>query len=626
MFGGYAGKILRVNLTTRKITREDIPENVIRDYVGGVGLGTYYLTKEIDPTVDALGSQNKMIFASGPLCGIGLPAASRWSVVTKSPLGIWGEGLGGGFWGPELKFSGYDAVIMEGKASSPVYLYINNGFPELRSAEHLWGLDTYQTVNVVRNELMERWVRIACIGPAGESQCHLAGIISDPDAGAWRGGLGAVMGSKNLKAIAVRGEGEISVAHPDTLEEIVHDLLFEHFGKNSLITDFSEVGGMQVLTSLNLEGVLPSFNWRDGYFDTTENFDGKKVKETILLSKYGCMDCRVRCRGNVRVKDGPFAGTTGYRPQIDPACAFGPLSGVGELGAIIKNTIECNRLGMCGISAGASIAFAMECYEKGLINKTDTGGIDLSWGNSQGIYELLQLMARKEGFGKVLSDGVREAAKRIGGNSEDFAVHVKGLEPYTYDARGLWGMGLTFATSNRGACGVRQAMVNLDLGEKYSLGGGGTGGYHPALGITPEKYSQFKIDNKGQTLVLLQNIKSIIDSAIVCNLPWRRLTDLPELLPKVISAVTGCDMSMNQMLENGERIFNLQKMFNVKNGVKRKDDMLPRRFLEHPLRNGKLKGKVLENFEEMLSEYYTARGWDEDGIPQRETLDRLGIR
>jgi len=261
MFNGYAGKILRVDLTTRNISTEDLTEGLIKDYVGGVGFGTYFLTSEVHPDVDPLGPENKIIFSTGPLCGLGVPAASRWSVTTKSPLGIWGEGLGGGFFGPEMKFSGYDAIIFEGSSEKPVYLYINNGYPELRDASHIWGLDTYETILFITRELMESRVRVACIGPAGENLCHIAGIMSDPDSGAWRGGLGAVMGSKRLKAVAVRGKVDrLPPAHPEALDKAVRSLLFEVFGKNSLVRDFSDVGGMQILTALNKVGILPAYN------------------------------------------------------------------------------------------------------------------------------------------------------------------------------------------------------------------------------------------------------------------------------------------------------------------------------------------------------------------------------
>lgn len=615
---GYMGRVLRVDLTKNRILVEDLDEKFAAEYVGGVGFGTKILFNELKPGIDPLGPENKLVFSTGPVVGTGAPAASRWFVSGKSPLGILGEATGGGYFGTEMKHSGYDIIIIEGKAPAPIYLSINDRNVQIKEADFLWGLDVYQTEDYLKLDLQERWVKVACIGPAGERLVSIAGINCDRDNQASRCGLGAVMGSKNLKAIVVRGNELPRVAFPNEFEKLVWEIV-EEIGKSPLLGEFEQFGTSKILDNMNMIGCLPTKNWQQGTFSGIEKI-GSGAVEKFSPRKIGCYKCPVKHDRYVKFNDIDSHTISQVMAEYETGAAFGPLVMNRNRVLIEKASIECNRLGLDAISTGSSIAFAMECFEKGILDKKDFQGIGVSWGNAEAIMQLIRKIAYREGIGDILANGVKKASEIIGRGSEDFAVHIKGLEPGMYDPRGLWSQALASATANRGGCHLRQSMQYFELG----LETGGGGPFHPELGITRDKYQRFSINNKAEAVMLFQDVKTMIDSLIVCNLAYRRLKQSPLIIARLYSAVTGNPVGLWDMVRCGEKIFNLARLFNIREGLSRKDDMLPKRLLE-PLSDGPCKGRIVEDFERMLDEYYELRGWDRNGIPKPEKLKQLGL-
>lgn len=607
MLLGYSGRILRVNLTSREVWNEELDPDVIQKFVGGEGIASTILYKEVGPDTDPLGPENRLIMMTGAFVSTGVPCGIKSTVVSKSPLtGIYGEALFSAPLGVDLKNSGYDGIVVQGKAAAPVYLWINNNEVQFKDARHLWGNETFTTVDMIRKELGDEGVSVVTIGPAGERLVRLASIIADDSRAAGRCGLGAVMGSKNLKAIACKGTGKVGVKDPERLNEIRKEAVQIALPNTKA---FRENGTASGLIVFEQNGNLPIRNWTKGSFPGAEKITGATMTQKILKSPYPCRTCPIACGRKVKVESGPYA-MEGSGPEYETMAALGSLCFNSNLESIAKANDICNRLGIDTISSGQAIAFAMECYEKGLLK--DTGGVDLTWGNSDAVVKMCELIGKKEELGSILGEGVRRAAEAIGKGAEKFAIHVKGLEFPEHNPRKFKSMGVAYATSNVGANHNRGSPM---LVERNQLS--------PEL-PWKEPVDGFLTEDKGRMTKVYQDVCCVVDSLGICKfmLFWGKLP--LTMLTDYYRAITGWEMSFDDFMKAGERIWNLQRAFNMRMGVSRKDDTLPERFLKESVDEGPAKGQIVE-LETMLEEYYRERGLDEEGIPGKEKLHELGL-
>jgi aldehyde:ferredoxin oxidoreductase len=624
---GYMGKILRVNLTKGIITEETLEENIARKFLGGRGLGAYILFNELKPGIDPLGPENKLVVATGVVTGIPLPGNSGLNVMAKSPLtGIWGESTAKGFFGPELKSSGYDAIIIEGKAKDPVYLWIHDGEAEIKDASHLWGKPTRETQRIIKAELKDDRIQVGSIGIAGENLVRFGNIMFGFNNFAGRTGMGAVMGSKKLKAIAARGTRRVKYAN----EEKLVDLLVEKLTNKEALSGpyfpdgLFKYGSLADLAYWQETGRLPTMNFRKSLFPGYE----KVTAETLASSPYTirnntCSYCTVGCNRLTKAND-PYSLDPEYAtPEYESTAAFTSLCMNDNLVAALKAIELCNKYGMDTMSTGVIIAFAMECYEKGKIKKEDTGGLDLTWGNHEAMIKLIKKMANRQGIGNLLAEGSRRAAEKLGGGTEEFAIQVKGMEFPLHDVRAMKGHGLGIATSNRGACHLQ-----VETDDMFE------GLLDPDVGIDETNFPKNHRDRlyagpeKVKLVKIIGDLFAVFDSLVICK--W---TVYPcggyktRTLVDIVATATGWDFTMDELMKTGERIINLCRAFNVREGITRKDDKLPRRFTE-PLPEGPYKGEAfLEDvFEKMLNHFYKIRGWDrKTGIPKKEKLMELGL-
>lgn len=612
--GGYNGKILRVNLSDGSISTETTDDLFCRKFLGGAGFVTYFLWKELNPGIEPLGPDNKLIFAAGPLTGSLLPGSGRNCIGAKSPLsGTIAKSEVGGFWGAEFKRAGYDAVIIEGKAEKPVYLLIHDGEASIRNASHLWGRNTKETRQAIRDELGDRSIRVAMIGPGGENLVLQACIMNGLYDAAGRGGLGAVMGSKNLKAIAVRGHKAPQIASPERLKELREWLL----ANMHLVSDEAEYGTGAPMKFWEANGNLPVRNWRDGLFPSVKMIDPQAIKDTIRIGMEGCFGCPVRCKKIVRVEE-PYAVDSDYGgPEYETLAALGSNCGIDNLKAIAKGNELCNAYSLDTISTGSVIAFAMECFEKGLLTSKDTDGIELRFGNDEAMLKLIELIAKREGVGGLLADGVVRLAQRIGRGAEEFAMQVKGLEAGMHEPRLKPGLGLGFMVNPHGAdhnCNMHDTLYYAMGPKLEELKPLGILEPVPRDDIGPRKVALFR-------LVQLKEI--ILDSMGVCNfLPYSY-----EQLANATAAVTGWDTGIMEQLRVAERILTMARLFNIHEGFTAADDKLPRRYFQ-PKTDGALADKPLDpaKMEKAKSYYYTLMSWDaHTGVPTPERLEELGI-
>lgn len=612
--GGYTGKILRVNLTDQTATEEKLPLEVARGYIGGAGFGIKYLFDELDAGADPLGPENKLIFAAGPFSGTSIPCASRMAVTAKSPLtGAVGMSLSGGHFPVELKFAGYDALIIEGKAEKPTYLWIKDGKTLFRSAGKVWGMKTSDCQQIIKNELNDQNVRIACIGPAGEKISKISCIINEMRAFG-RKGLGAVMGAKNLKAIAVRGNNPVAVFSKEKLKEARRAMAKAMKDSVVLYPEFSKTGTPSNVDNTCALGVFPAKNWTaTGEFEPVKQI-GVEALATRNVGSQACYGCPVSCSQLKLARTEPYTGVLAEGPEFETLYSFGGQTGVDNIDAIIAADRLADELGLDSISAGVVIGFAMELYEKGIIGPADTGGIDLKFGNHQAMVTLLQLMAQREGLGALLADGVKIAAQKIGKDADKYALHVKGLELPGYDVRGAKAHGLNYATSFTGA----------DHNRGYA--------FQEIFGIPiPEGVDRLTIADKGELTKWNQDVRTATaDCPTMCVF----LLDMAvphmatENTAALMEAVTGLTYTPQEVASVGERINNLAKAFNVREGFGRADDTLPQRLMTEALKAGSSKGNLIsqDDLDQMLDEYYTARGWDPaTGIPTRKKLVALGL-
>ncbi len=611
--GGYNGKILRVNLSENSISTESIDQPFCRKYLGGAGVVLYFLWKELRQGIDPLGPDNKLIFALGPVTGVPLPGSGRNCIGAKSPLtGGIAKSEVGEFWGAELKRAGYDAVIVEGKAEKPVYLWIRDGEVGIADASHLWGRNTKETQQTIRAELGDRRIRVAVIGPAGENLVRYACIMNGLFDAAGRGGLGAVMGAKNLKAIAVRGSKAPRTSDPERVKEFRQWLL----ANMRLVRGFHEFGTGAPMEAFEVMGNLPIRNFRDGSFPGAKMISAVTIKDTIRVGMDGCFGCPVRCKKVVKVQE-PYPVDPAYGgPEYETLAALGSNCGIDNLKAIAKGNELCGAYSLDTISVGGVIAFAMECFENGLLSIKDTGGIELRFGNDEAMLKVIELIAKREGIGDLLADGTASAAQKIGHGAEEFAIQVKRLEAGMHEPRVKAGLGLGYMVNPHGAdhcCNMHDTMyvTEAQLKELRPLG---ILEPLPANDISPRKVALFR---------LIQLKQIILDSLVLCLfLPYtyKQLAD-------ITTAVTGWDTSVMEQLQVAERILTMARLFNIREGFTAADDRLPQRFFQ-PTTNGALADKPLDpvEFERAKSYYYTLMGWDaRTGIPTPEKLKELSI-
>lgn len=612
MRNGFTGKVLRVDLTSGKISDEVISEGLYRKFIGGVGLGAYYLFKETDEKTDPLGPGNRLIFSVGPYTATGVPSSGRHSVVAKSPLtGIWGEADVGGYWGLELKKAGYDAVVVQGASAKPVYIYIDENGAKLEDATACWGKDTFETDEILKGKHGDGIV-VQTIGQAGERMVKFACIVTDGrDArAAGRCGLGAVMGSKKLKALVAKGSRKPAIANAEALKAEIREIAkFQKANRGGM----HEHGTSEGMIGNELSGDLPIMNWKLGQWDRrTEKISGEMMTEKYLTGRFHCGNCVVGCGRQVKITEGKYAGVEGAGPEYETIGMLGSNLLVDDLAAICKATELCNRYGLDTISAGGVIGFAMECYEHGLITAEDADGLALEWGSPEALIGLIEMITEQKAIGKLLAEGIRKAADTIGGIAKEFAIETKGLDFPAHEPRVFNGTALTYATSNRGACHLS------DLGSRF---------YEKALAMPEIGLMQpagtLTVEGKGQMIKGLQDVSGLYDSLKMCKFMVWFGVDNPKLL-NWLNMITGWDMSMDEFVLAGERIFNLKRMYNVKCGISRKDDTLPPRILNSTRGEGGA-ADHLPPLNQMLFEYYEARGWSEFGIPTPETVKRVGL-
>ncbi len=609
MPNGYNGKILRVDLTNRKIEIEEHDEIFYRRYMGGRAFTAYYLLKELNPKVDALSPENKLIFATGVITGGRVAGSGRNSAGGKSPLtNGFGEGEAGGYWGPELKRAGYDAVVFDGKADEPVYLWISEKNAEIRPAKHLWGKTTLETEEAIKSELGDKLIKTSLIGPAGEKMVRLACILNDVTRAYGRSGLGAVMGSKNLKGVAVRGKNPPPVADNEKIKEIIK-WTNENYSKG-----FQDTGTAGGLLDLNKDGGLPTRNFREGVFEGAEEISGQKMRDTILIDRGTCYACPVKCKRVVKV-DEPYKVDPKYGgPEYETLGSLGSCCGVSDLKAVAMANQLCNAYSLDTIGTGTTIAFAMECFENGIITKKDTDGLELRFGNASAMVKMVEMIAKREGIGDILAEGCMRAAKHFGKGAEEFAMHVKGQEFPMHEPRYKQGMGMGYAVSPTGADHL-QSIHDSGRGE------------HPGgllrLGVLKGLPGNDLSPGKVRMFVYQQHWNSFCNCAGLCVfLPYDYNRKV-----EIVRAITGWDTTTWELMKVGQRATTMARAFNVLSGMTKEDDYLPKRMHE-PFKDGPLAGVSVgeERLNNAVSVYYDMMGWDKNtGIPTRGGLQELDI-
>jgi aldehyde:ferredoxin oxidoreductase len=624
---GFNGKILRVDLSKKKITVDSLTESDVKKYLGGRGLAIKVLFDELKPGIDPLGPENKLVYACGASSATGFPLNSRWIVAAKSPLtGIYGEATCGGTFAVQLRKAGYDAIVVEGASKSPVYINITNDNAEIRDASQLWGKMTLETEIAIAQDLglkerREDSPAVVCIGPSGEKLVKIASVMHTAHRAAGRAGLGAVMGSKKLKAIAVRGTKKLQFADPNKLKEFTKQVVTECTTNKNLVwfSDYGQAGFVDVFQE---NGMLPTKNFQNGTFDQFQAISGKTMAETILKKKQSCLQCPIGCKREVEITEGPYAPVNpDYGgPEYENVAALGSLLLIGDLKAVSKENQLCNAYGVDTISTGVIIAWLMECYERGIISKKDIDGIEATWGNADAALKLIEKIATRDGVGNLLAEGIKRAAKKIGRGSERYTMEIKGLEVPMHEPRAKKGLGLSYATSVRGACHM-QSFHDTDYEGDNAA---------PEIGFTKGLNRHDTSRDKVDMVKRSQDWVAVTNSLLLCTAPaWVGYNyTRPSFLVETLNAITGMNFTVDDLMIVGERINNLCRCFNVREGNTRKDDYLPRRFMEDPLPDGPSKGQRIpkEELENMLDNYYELRGWDtKTGIPKQEKLKELGL-
>jgi len=608
---GFCGKLIRVDLSSKRVTVESLNEESFRKYLSGSGLAAKILYEEFDNTLEPLHPEVPLAIVAGLLTGTPVPCACKLSICARSPqTGIWDEATVGGYFGAELKFAGYDGLIITGKSKNPVYIWISQDKVRINSAEHLWGKDTFTTTERLLKETHPK-ARVACIGQAGENLCGIASVMIDgwESRAAARGGIGAVMGSKNLKAVVVRGTKRPQVKEKEDLISSIRETLPFLKGTTEGLHKFGTAVGMY--SGVEPSGDLPIKNflqgkWEEGAKKTT----GETLVERFLEKHYGCFGCPIRCGKIIKLKIGGEERLM-HGPEYESNAALGALCLNDNLEQISLANELCNRYGLDTISTGSAIAFAMEAFEKEIISILDTDGLELKWGNTEAIIKLIHKIAKREGIGDILADGTKKAAEKIGKNSIEFAIHVKGLELPLHDPRAFVSMALTYATGNRGACHLDSLSYTFE-------------GSLPIEGIPYDhSLSTHSAEGKPELIFGLQNYMASLNALGLCKFLFCGKIGPPKIT-EWTNLVTGWNLTSEELLKIGERLFNLKRMYNYRLGITRKDDFLPPRLLTSDRKEGGAKGS-LPHLGKMLGRYYQLRGWSENGIPTPEKLKKLSL-
>lgn len=626
---GWNKKVLKVNLTIGNISTKSISEEVLKNYLGGRGINIKALYDTTNKNTDPLGPDNPLIFGTGPLTGTIVPSSGRHNITARSPLtGILGDSNSGGFWGAELKQAGYDQIIITGKAERPVYLKIINEKVEICNAEHLWGKNVWETEKLIKEELEDNDVQIASIGQAGENLVKISGIMNNLSRAAGRTGMGAVMGSKKLKAVVVRGNKGIGVYDLKRFSESVEEMI-----KNIYSSPYYEARssyGTTMLVELNNRlGNLPFRNSQGSYYKDAEKISGELLYDKHVTKLKACFSCPVHCSRYYKVKSGPFAGTQGEGPEYETLVSFGSRCDNNNLESILYINNLCNQYGLDTISTGGVISFAMECYEKGLIKKENANDLDLSWGNYQSIIDLVEKISIHEqiaqidkeipqkllqNLGSLLAEGVKKASEYIP-NSEPYALEIKGLEVAAQGVRGIKAMGLGWAVSSRGADHLRAFPIAESLWSEKDA---------EEIFGTKDAANRFAYKGKAKLVKWTEEFSAITDCLEMCKIVAMPLKLSMSSFAEITSALTGIKFSEQDLFTIGERIVNLERIYNLKMGLTYKEDRIPDRYRLEPVPEGNSKGETLD-LDKMLPEYYQLRGWNEKGIPSRNKLDELGL-
>lgn len=602
---GYLGKILNVDLTSGEIAEETLNRDYARMFIGGSGLAARYIYDLASADTDPLGPENPLVFMTGPLVGTRAPSCGRYVICARSPqTNLWGESNVGGFLGPHLRFAGYDGMIIRGQASQPVYLLVRDGEAELREASHLWGLDCYQTQETIKEELGDPSLRVARIGPGGERLVKYASVIADKGRAAGRSGMGAVMGSKRLKAVACRGTGSVPLADRDAFDEVARETLA--WVKDDVSTQvFNQTGTAGSANLCSMLGNMPNKYFTQGTFDEVDNISGSTMAETILVGTSGCFGCVVQCGREVEITEGPYELERTDGPEYETVGALGSMLLIDDLAAVCYMSHLCNRYGLDTMSTGVTLGLAHYLYEEGIIGSGDLGDIALSWGDPEPAIKLIEMIANREGMGDLLAEGTLAVARHYG--MEEMAAQVHGLEVAMHDPRASSGVALSYLTSPRGACHNKSDAYLLDIGRTMEDIG---------IGLV----DRFEEEGKAALMVRHQNWRSAGDALIACMIVNFPVDGLVEML----GAATGWDIALDSLLRAGERILNLKRVLNLRWGLKTEDEKLPGMLLK-PLEEGGTGGYV-PDVERLLSDYYEVRKWDRrSGKPTLEKLRELDL-
>ena len=604
---GYAGKVLYVDLTTGKTRTEKLNEETAKKYIGGIGLGMRLWLANSTAGVDPLSPQNPLVLALGPVSGTMFPTGGNGhAFISKSPAtGAVGEAVSHGTFGAELKRAGYDAVVLTGKSDRLVYLWIDDDSVQLLDASQLAGKSPSETEDAIKDEVDDYYVRVASIGLAGEKLSKIASIINEKTRAAGRTGLGAVLGSKNVKAIAVRGTHDVTVAKPDEFMDMVRD--FHERMKGPSTQKYRTLGTVENILINNTMFCMPTRNYSTAHFDDAEKVSGEVLNEKYVSKIIACSSCPMRCEHEAVIREGPYKGTMA-RIEYESLWALGPYTGVSKLDAIIKAAELCNYYGLDAQSTGVTVGFVMDCHEKGILTHDDLGGIDAHFGNADALLQLIEKIGKREGIGNILADGVKAAAAKIDKDSANLAQHIKGLEVTGYDLRCLKTAALSYAVSFRGADHNRSAAYAVDLKGKVDR-------------LKAEK-------GRGKIVKDLEDTYALLDSFIVCkNARGTFYKDLQDMA-KLYSSVTGVEMTVEELAAAAERINTIARLINVREGLTRKDDTLPWKVMHEPIPdNGPVKGAIVtqDELDLMLDDYYLSRGWSPEGIPTAKKLKELGM-
>ena len=610
---GCHGKILRIDLTEGKISQEEIPEELFDKFLTGAGLATHYLYRDVPKGADPLGPESALILMTGALTGTVAPSTGRFNWVFKSPLtGIWAQSNSAGFWGVDFKKTGFDGIIFQGISPKPVYLVIEEDKAELRDAEHLWGKSVSETTKLIQDELGEKY-NVDCIGIAGENLVRYASIMNDLHRAAGRCGGGAVMGSKKLKAIAVRGNKTVSIANPDAFREVAKKQ-FELLDQAMFKVTLETFGTNVVIDLVNARGGFPTRNWQTGVFPELEEINAQALSEKVLVEPMGCFACPLRCGRRSEIRKGKYQGTKGEGPEFESVGTLGGQCHVTDMEAITMAHYLCDDYGMDTISTGGTIAFAIECFEKGILTKADTDGLELEFGDPDVVIELVHKIAKREGIGDLLAEGTRRMSRKLNKGSERFAMNVKGLELPAYDSRAVQITGLAYAVANRGGDHVTayiQGPTFLDI---------------PFLCIPDSRIKDPLVADPEEVHVLLdlENVMTALDTLGACK--FMGFCVASDEWVELVAHCLGREFTYDDLVKVGERAYNLARVYNVREGINRADATLPPRLLEEPLPEGPAAGMVNENLPAMLDKYYELRGWDKaTGKPTPEKLKELGL-